>query len=750
MNIQLSVLIPVRTTENYDIVERLKFKKKDKSIPNNIEFIVIDDGSDENGALKLKIESINLGYKYIRIDSEDKFFSLARARNIGAKNANGKYLLLEDVDLAPYDGFYSDIIDEIRIWDLDKKQEDFFTIPTIYLTKKGSNEFLENNSRLKAKTLVQKFLEFDTEYFESEAPCSSCVVVSKHHYLSIGGQNESFDRWGFEDHEFANRLLSFSSKLPDPINKTKYIPTKFEDYIKYEGFRARYRLYGDMISLKGIYSFHINHPISCEFRSKQIREGNKKIFEECANKLSTNQYYLGSLEDEVNQERTLLTSTNPYIYNNELWPLLGKVFFYDDGLHSVDEFLKFVEDNAITTVVMQNPYKKEAKIEIYKALQNRGVRCVIAERGALPLSVYFDDTGFCCESTKYDEKYWDRELTQKERQETLEYIKEYKATGASLEKQSSLIGSQAFRKEINISNKQKIIFVPFQTKSDTTVNYFAGKIQSYEKFVETVQEVAEHLPKDWVLCYKNHPLEPSKNDITHGICVDKYHINDILEASSAVLLMNSGCGILAMIYGVPVLHCSKAQYDNKKLNRYISTADEILDFCRNPFAVDKEDCLRFLHYIIFEFYSFADNVYQKRKGKPDSWPVRLIFRKIQYPGKESIYYHRNPQKAIWRRSVLFDRYREYIETTYVELKSKQKIKESPKPIQKEAITEKNKKSIPNTKDKNEKSTDEHKLESKIFNFILNQKLAKKYNTNRDLYFKDSKSILAKIYYLFNK
>ena len=59
MNIQLSVLIPVRTTENYDIVERLKFKKKDKSIPNNIEFIVIDDGSDENGALKLKIESIN-------------------------------------------------------------------------------------------------------------------------------------------------------------------------------------------------------------------------------------------------------------------------------------------------------------------------------------------------------------------------------------------------------------------------------------------------------------------------------------------------------------------------------------------------------------------------------------------------------------------------------------------------------------------------------------------------------------------
>ena len=585
-NCFLSVVIPVRANNNYNIIERLKFKRFDNQIPDNVEFIVVDDGSDENSSELIKKECHNLKYRYFKIESADKYFSLARARNYGAQNAFGKYLMIEDVDFAPYKGFYKDIIDEIELWDLNNKQEDFFTVPAIWLTESASKEYIENNSYLTAKKLIQKYLEFDTNYFEFGIPCGSVVVVSKHHYLSIGGQNESFDRWGFEDHEFANRLLTFSKKFPDPISAKKYFPTKFEEYNNYEGFRSRYRLYGDLIAAKGIYTFHINHPISTDFRSPKIRENNKKIFETCAEKLSKNSYYLGSLCDLTNQERTLISSLNPFVYNNEIWPLLGSVYFYDDELHTTDEYLKFIEENRITTVLMQNPYYKENKLKIYHELKKKGIRCVVAERGALPGSVYFDDTGFCCESSKYSAEYWDKELSLEERQKILNYIKEYKATGVALEKQSSLIGGKQLRNEIKLSDNQKILFVPFQTKTDTTVTYFAGKIGSYDNFVQLVRDVAKSLPKDWVVCYKNHPIEPEKNSIENAICVDNYHINDILEASSAVMLMNSGCGVLSMIYGLPVLHCSQAQYDNPKLNRYISTLEEVLEFSRKPFTVD--------------------------------------------------------------------------------------------------------------------------------------------------------------------
>lgn len=761
MNTILTVLIPVRTTENYDIVERLNFKRKDPSANNAVEFIVIDDGSNSEGAKALKEEADRLGYKYLRIDSEDKFFSLARARNYGAQHANGKYLLIEDVDFAPYQGFYSDIIEEIALWELDQKQEDFFSIPAIWLTKEMSEEYLACNTKAVAKKIIQKYLEFDTRYFEFGVPCGSTLVVSKHHYLSIGGQNERFERWGFEDHEFANRLLRFSVKFPNPVNSTKYLPTQFDEYVNYEGFRSRYRLHGDLVASKGIYTFHINHPISTQFRSPQIREANRLIFEECRAKMDQDPYYLGSLDNLASSERTLLSSNNPFIFNNEIWPLLGRVYFYDDGVHSVEEYLDFIAKNKITRVLMQNPYKNEKQLEIYKALRKEGIRCIVAERGALPESIYFDETGFCCESANYTPDKWDRELTTEERENVLEYIKNFKSSGRALEAQAAPIGGEALKKKLNIKHL-KILFVPFQTRTDATVRYFAGKIGTYDNFLNLVREVANKLPKDWVLCYKNHPIEPEKHEISNAICLDNYHINDILEASSGVLLMNSGCGILSMLYGVPVLHCAQAQYDNEKLNRYISSTQEVLDFCAAPFTIKEEDCLKFIHYLVFEFYSFAENICIKRPGKPDSWPVKVRFRKIRFPEEEAVMYFRDASKAVWRKSVLFDRYRKYLNTEFDKAKKKptsqptnavqSKSQERGKAVV--AVQSKSKEQgkivVETPKTPNAGLAKKRPLEKMFFNAILSKKLAQKYNKDREAYFRDSKSILARAYYsLFN-
>lgn len=288
----LSVIIPVRATTNIDVLERISWKRLDKQIPDSVEFVIVDDGSDLDNAKKIEEKCKELGYEYFYIPSSDKYFSLARARNKGVFEAKGQFVLIEDVDFAPYTGYYQDLIDEIYINNLDKETENFITLPSIWLTEPASKEFLADNSRFTSKKLIQKYFEYDLDYFEMGVPTGSCLLMSRHHYLSIGGQNESFDRWGFEDHEFANRLISFASKFPKPKNSDVYKNVVYTNYVDYEGFRAVYRLYGDVCANKGIYNFHIYHPINSEFRNQKIRQNNQELFEKCRKELSTNLYYL--------------------------------------------------------------------------------------------------------------------------------------------------------------------------------------------------------------------------------------------------------------------------------------------------------------------------------------------------------------------------------------------------------------------------------------------------------------------------
>lgn len=741
-SIILSVIIPVRTTEQYNIIERIKFKKYDTP-KNNIEFIIVNDGSNEEDSLKIKKICNENNIKYVYIESQDKYFSLARARNKGVQVAHGKYILIEDVDFLPYIGFYDDIVDEINLFELDNKTEDFIVIPCIFLSKNTSKDFIVDNSKRHAKKIIQKYLEYDLKYFENGIPAGSILVMSRHHYLSIGGQNEAFNRWGFEDHEFAERLLLFSCKFPEPKNKTIYKDTVYGEYTSYEGFRARYRLYGDLVAAQGIYAFHIHHPISSSFRNPKIRQENKNIFNQCIKKMSSDEYYLPPLIDH-HRGRTCVTSKNPFIYNRELFPFYGDVFFFDDALHTKEEFYDFICKNKIDRVIMQNPYSKERKLEIYKYLKDKDIECIIGERGALPDSVYFDRTGFCCESKLYDENIWDKELSSEQKKSIYEYIQSYKQSGVSLEKQSPCISGTILRKENDIAENQKILFVPFQTRKDTTVNYFAGKIGSYDEFINLIYEVQKKLPADWILCYKNHPLEPENVNISGAVCLDKYHINDILEAANMVLLMNSGCGILSLLYDVPVLHSAVAQYDNPNFNRYICKPEEVIEYCEHPFTVNHEKAIRFLFYLVFEFYSFATNIYKHRLGKPDSWPERLVFQRIIFPDCPPVYYSRKKEKAIWKKSIIFDRYRDFLNKIELE-KKKAQIPMPPTSKSKECKTTE-KTDIP----KKENIQHSHYIENKIVKIFTSNAKYKKYIKNREVFFMESKYKIVRAYLKLNK
>ena len=128
---RLTVVIPVRFThDRNDMLERLSYVGEDHLLPKEVSVLVIDDGSPRRMGEEIRRHCQELDYSYARIDSEYHPFSIARARNAGASLARSDYVMFQDVDLIPYDGFYNAILKEIKVQGLDRSrhQRDEFTM----------------------------------------------------------------------------------------------------------------------------------------------------------------------------------------------------------------------------------------------------------------------------------------------------------------------------------------------------------------------------------------------------------------------------------------------------------------------------------------------------------------------------------------------------------------------------------------------------------------------------------------------
>ncbi|MFP5303912.1 hypothetical protein R2R70_22290, partial [Cobetia sp. SIMBA_158] len=79
----------------------------------------------------------------------------------------------------------------------------------------------------------------------------------------------------------------------------------------------------------------------------------------------------------------------------------------------------------------------------------------------------------------------------------------------------------------------------------------------FEGFIETVNDVVEKLnPHEWFIVVKKHPLEAgfpsSMKQVDNMLLVDKeYHIHDLISIANKIFLINSGVGLLAMLFRKP-------------------------------------------------------------------------------------------------------------------------------------------------------------------------------------------------------
>lgn len=279
--------------------------------------------------------------------------------------------------------------------------------------------------------------------------------------------------------------------------------------------------------------------------------------------------------------------------------------------------------------IMPNPYGNPNRLEIYQKLRAMKFPVIVFDRGGLPGSWFFD-TGFNADSDSYQAKRWDRPLTDIEHTSVEKVIHRLRDESEPLEQQGCRINSEALRKKLNLEGK-KVLLVPFQRPSDTTIKYFSDPIGNFESFVSLVEDVNAELCQagsDWTLIAKRHPLEVERPSRNLQFVDDETHINDLIDLADAVLVVNSGVGLLAQMWEKPVLIAGTAYYSHEKLNKFVSCSSDVIAALRDLPKVDRDTRNRLFHHLMENVYSFGK--FETQRIKQSDGAYRNITRKISF------------------------------------------------------------------------------------------------------------------------
>jgi len=655
---ELNVVLPVRVSEDrLDILERISYFALDSKIPDNVFFTVVDDGSSKQHAKLIEQKCADLNIKYLRVESEKEYFSAGRARNHAAQNIDSKLIMFQDVDLMPYDGFYEQALNECYIQELDRFADRFVMFGVVYLTEIATKEYLNTKKNFHKSLFLNYLGENNKEKIDKFSTGTSVIIWRRDHYLCTGGNDTEFEGWGFEDLEYTCRAIRRNRKFPLP-NQFLLDYKNFMTIQEFKGWKSVYRLYGDITFNKGIVMFHSWHPVNPKSPYIKRKVDNKALFEKKLSDFSREKIEPASLP-RLSKGKSLVFRSNPWTVNRWTSPNLGEVVVIDENRFSSSSLINFILQNNISRVIFHNPYASDKLIELYNVVRDRNIPYIVCERGALRGSVFLDTNGFNADSSSYNSEYWDKEISFNERENVVSYIKDEKNNSDSLEIQKEKISKNKLRKKIGISDGKKVLFVPLQRPTDTVIKYFSGPIRSYENFISLIRALAYALPEDWEIVVKKHPLEIESPEIQGVYYANHENVKSLIELSDTVLVINSGVGVESMIYGKPVLVAGRAFYNHKGLCLSVSSVEDVLKGLF--FKPDDEKTLRFLSYLINDFYSFG--VFKTRvvdwiDGSKMTATTAIDYYCVRFPNEEEMFLERSEDPYIKTSSILFDRYRD--------------------------------------------------------------------------------------------
>ena len=658
----LSVILPVRTDDFAFYAERLKFR--DNCDLTDVSTVLVDDGSPEGVSREIEAFCGERDWQYVFVNTREDKFSSPRARNVGIQVATSEWIFSDDADIIYERDFFQRLLKELAI--LDETPFNFLTIPAIYLSRSAS-ERISSSGEIDSHIpwLLSRTLTEDSrgncennQVVQHFAPASGILAARRKTVLQAGAYDTAFEGWGGEDRDLVFRLLQLNPYLVKPREFEVTKNWNLNDTCQYEGWRALYRLVGDYMARKGFYAFHQYHDRNV-WRADAGAKANLKLAAEKA-KSHFAKRKIPSVPSNA-EPRDVIIGFNPFLADLRIRETLNNPEIVDDldSIHPskyVDELLA----RPINSVIIWNPYGTKWRLRVYRELLARGITPIVGERGALPDSVYFDKGGLCVESDSYTEDKWNRSLDERQIELASAHIERVRYGENALEKQSERIGARYLRERLGIAETARVLFAPLQLYDDTVTTLFSEEGRSYKDFLGSLERLAVGLPRDWILLYKNHPLTLKKAPIEAGICVDDFHINDLLEACDSVSLFNSGTGLIAQAFRKPVIYYGRCFYAIDGVNWKFETVGRTVELLTALPQPDIEKIIRFYYYLCEEFYSFAKMEAGARRLNEQS--MRAVLKHIQYrtvriPGFEAR--HFKTEKFDPYYSPLFDIYRHH-------------------------------------------------------------------------------------------
>ncbi|RLA70013.1 MAG: hypothetical protein DRG24_07565 [Epsilonproteobacteria bacterium] len=276
---RLTIIIPIRAISNRNIAERLAYCTHDSFLDRNkLDFIVVDDGSPLAQRREHEAICVRQGLKYHYIESQNKNVNMARARNRGVALARTEYIMFMDVDLYPYPGYYDDLLNEIAAQNLNEHPDDLVMTGVIYLSEQeGVKRFFKTEPEKRRALFLDYCAQENNRFIEKVSTGTSVTLMHRERYLELGGYDENFEQWGYEDLEFNLRMMYHSDRFPLPKDFTKEIKS-FADIDVYRGWKSMYKLYGDITFQKKIVLFHIWHDIDRSSEYARGYERNRQRF----------------------------------------------------------------------------------------------------------------------------------------------------------------------------------------------------------------------------------------------------------------------------------------------------------------------------------------------------------------------------------------------------------------------------------------------------------------------------------------
>ena len=585
----LSVIIPLRiSTVRDDPETRINYALADPNLRDlNIEFILVDDGSDPERWEQCKT---NLP-KFVRTAKTDSPtgspYNGSKARNLGVSIARGDKLLLLDIDLHVYPGFYASVLAEADKLKIGKYPNRFLMVPVIYLTEIGADDFFNTQPECRRNYSIDAYLTADTVRFEKFSSGTSVILLDRDHYRRLGGFDERFEGWGFEDHEFITRLIRLDRFFPKPPAwSVSY--GNFNSIGEYFGWRSAYRLYGDWCFAKGLCLTHIPHPIE----SRKYLESNLALFS-----ASLKARFIwkpkGILESEYN---CLMVQNDQFELCENILPMLGEIHnpsVSPTGELQVPEHL--LKGDESTFALFFDPYESLRVYKFYSQLRADGFQVVVVGRGALPNSFYFDAGGFSNESNSYHPSRWDRNLDQNERAAAAQYVAE--VLGQEIECLSQRNPSSSVRKILDITPGAKLLLVLFQSDDNSHLRQASDRLVSQEVFRSEIERLGDEIDGDWCILLRESTGQIRMLGDKRIVKCESLSLLDLVQSANAVLTINSDLGLLAVMSGIPVVVRGKAWYGDDRLVTPAKNFRDVLLAIDDSIGPNFEVMLKLVHYL---------------------------------------------------------------------------------------------------------------------------------------------------------